>query len=129
MAIRHSNECILRNESGVCLWLEQDVWPQINYKSDFIRASDIKPSNTGESGDSIITYDVEHDVVTQARGAVDAHEDSVFDGRAEAHRQPVCPRARPLVVGPRVRDQTPSFAKDVGGASCGDKSKEKKERN
>ena len=70
---------------------------------------------------------MEHDVVSQTRGAVDAHQDPVFDGGAEAHRQPVGPRARPLVVGPRVRDQTPSFTEDVGGASCGNTSKRKRE--
>lgn len=61
---------------------------------------------------------MEHDVVTQTWGAVNADEDAVLDGRAKAHRQPVRPCARPLVVGPRVRDQTPSFTEDVGGASC-----------
>lgn len=69
--------------------------------------------------DGVGTYDVEHDVVAQARGAVDAHEDAVFDGGAEAHGQAVRPRARPLVVGPRVRDQAPAFAEDVRGAGCG----------
>ncbi len=74
------------------------------------------------------TYDVEHDVVTQAWGAVDADEDAVFDGSAKAHRQPVCPCAWPLIIGPRVCDQTPSFTKDICGASCGDtRSKKKKQ--
>lgn len=63
---------------------------------------------------------MEHDVVTQTRGAVDADEDAVLDGGAEAHCQPVRPCARPLVIGPRVRDQTPSFTEDIRGASCGD---------
>lgn len=71
------------------------------------------------------TYNVEHDVVTQTWGTVDADEDAVLDGGAKAHCQPVCPRARPLVIGPRVRDQTPSFTKDVGGASCEDRGSEK----
>lgn len=31
------------------------------------------------------TYNVEHDVVPEARGAVDADQDAVFDGGAEAH--------------------------------------------
>lgn len=65
------------------------------------------------------THDVEHDVVAQTWGAVDADQDAVFDGRAEAHRQPVRPCARPLVVRPRVRDQPSSFPKDVRGARCG----------
>lgn len=66
------------------------------------------------------TYDVEHDKIRQAWGAVDADQDAVVDGGAEANCQPVRPGAWPLVVGPCVCDQTPSFAKDVGGASCGD---------
>lgn len=67
---------------------------------------------------NISTYKVEHDVVTQTWGAIDADEDPVLDGGAKAHGQPVRPCARPLVVGPRVCDQTSSFAEDVGGASC-----------
>lgn len=61
---------------------------------------------------------MQHDVVTQARGAVDADQDAIFDGGAEAHGQAVGARARALVVGPRVRDQTSALPKDVGGASC-----------
>lgn len=64
---------------------------------------------------------MEHDVVAETWSAVDADQDAVFDGGAEAHSQTVRPCARPLVIGPRVRDQAPSFAKDVGGASCGNK--------
>lgn len=60
---------------------------------------------------------MEHDVVTQTWGAVDADEDAVFDGSAKAHCQPVRPCARSFIIGPRVCDQTPSFTKDVGGAS------------
>lgn len=67
----------------------------------------------------ISTYDVEHDVVTQTWSAVDADEDAVFDGCTKAHCQPVRPCAWPLIIGPRVCDQTPSFTKDIGGASCG----------
>lgn len=61
---------------------------------------------------------MQHDVVAQARCAVDADQDAVLDGGAEAHRQSVRPRARPLVIGPRVRDQSASFAEDVRGARC-----------
>lgn len=70
---------------------------------------------------TMITYDVEHDVVTQAGGAVNADKNAVFDGGAETHCQPVRPCARPLVIGPGVCDQPPSFTKDVGGARCGEK--------
>lgn len=67
---------------------------------------------------NISTYDVEHNVVTQTWGTVDADEDAVLDGSAKAHCQPVCPCARPLIIRPCVCDQTPSFTKDVGGSSC-----------
>lgn len=68
---------------------------------------------------------MEHDVVAQTRSAVDADQDAVLDGGAEAHCQPVRPRARPLVIGPRVRDQPASFAKDVRGARCGKRQEER----
>lgn len=64
------------------------------------------------------TYDVKHYVVAQAWRAVDADQDAVLDGGAKANCQPVCPCAWPLVIGPRVRDQSASFAKDVRGARC-----------
>lgn len=74
------------------------------------------------------TYNVEHDVVTQTWGAVDADEDAVFDGGAKAHRQPVRPCAWPLIIGPCVCDQTPSFTKYIGGASCGNTRSKKKKK-
>lgn len=61
---------------------------------------------------------MEHDVVAQARRAVDADQDAVLDGGAKANCQPVCPCAWPLVIWPRVRDQSAAFAKDVCGARC-----------
>lgn len=73
------------------------------------------------SSASTSTHDVQHDVVAQAGGAVDADQDPVFDGGAEAHGQPVRPSAWPLIIGPGVGDQAPSLPKDVGGARCGDR--------
>lgn len=73
------------------------------------------------SSASTSTHDVQHDVVAQAGGAVDADQDPVFDGGAEAHGQPVRPCAWPLIIGPGVGDQAPSLPKDVGGARCGDR--------
>lgn len=64
------------------------------------------------------TYNVEHDVIPQARGAVYAHQDAIFNSGAEAHGQTVRPRARSFIVGPCVCDETPTLAKDIGGASC-----------
>lgn len=56
---------------------------------------------------------MEHEVVSQARGAVDADEDAIFDGGAEAHSQPVRTGARALVGRPVKGNETPSFPKDV----------------
>lgn len=81
---------------------------------------EITPLNSLVGKAIIGTHDVEHDVVAQTRRAVDADQDAVLDGGAEAHRQPVRPRARPLVIGPRVRDQPASFAEDVRGSRCGE---------
>lgn len=64
------------------------------------------------------TYNVEHDVVTQTRGTVNADQDAVLDRGAEAHRQSIGPRARSFVVGPRVRDQASSFTEDVRSTGC-----------
>ena len=64
-----------------------------------------------------LTHDVQHDVVSQARGAVDADQDAVLDGAAEPHGQTVRPRAGPIVVGPGVGDQASALPEDVGGAS------------
>lgn len=64
------------------------------------------------------TYNVEHDVVTQTRGTVNADQDAVLNRGAEAHRQSIGPRARSFVVGPRVRDQASSFTEDVRSTGC-----------
>ena len=61
---------------------------------------------------------MQHDVVSEAGRAVDADQDAVLDGAAEAHRQAVRPRAGSLVVGPGVGDQASALPEDVGGASC-----------
>ena len=65
------------------------------------------------------THDVKHDVVSEARGTVNADQDAVGDGGAEAHRQAVSPGTGTLVVGPGVGDQAPALPKDVGGTRCG----------
>lgn len=64
------------------------------------------------------THDVQHDVVTQAGGAVHPHQDSVLQGGAESHGEPVGARAWPLVVGPRVGDEPAALPEDEGGARC-----------
>lgn len=64
------------------------------------------------------TYYVQHEVVTQARGAVNPDQDAVFQGGAEADGQPIRPGARPLIGWPVEGDEAASFAKDVRGPSC-----------
>lgn len=64
------------------------------------------------------TYYVQHEVVTQARGAVNPDQNAVFQGGAEADGQPIRPGARPLIGWPVEGDEAASFAKDVRGPSC-----------
>lgn len=56
--------------------------------------------------------------VAEARGAVDAHQDAVLHGRAEAHGQAVGARAGPVVGRPGVEDEASALPEDVRGASC-----------
>jgi len=65
-----------------------------------------------------MTYDMEHDVVSQPGGAVDADQNPILDSGAEAHRQSVGPSAGPLVIGPCVGDKTSALSKDVRRSSC-----------
>ena len=50
------------------------------------------------------TYDLQLQVVSEARGAVHPHQHRVLQVRAEAHCQAVRARARAVVGGPRVSD-------------------------
>lgn len=59
--------------------------------------------------------------VTEARSTVNAHQDAILHGGAEAHGQAVRARAGPIVGWPGVQDEAPAFPKDVGSASCGGK--------
>lgn len=61
---------------------------------------------------------MEHEVVTQAWGAVDADEEAILDGGAEAHSQPVRTSARALVGRPVKGNEAPSFSKDVSCSGC-----------
>lgn len=60
---------------------------------------------------------MQHEIVSQAGGAVDPDQDAVLQGGAEADGQPVRPGARPLVVRPLERNEASSFAEDVRGPS------------
>lgn len=59
--------------------------------------------------------------VTEARSTVNAHQDAILHGGAEAHSQAVRARAGPIVGRPGIQDEAPAFPKDVGSASCGGK--------
>lgn len=67
---------------------------------------------------------MKHDVVSQARSAVDPHQNSVLQRGAKAHRQAVHARARTLVSRPVVGDQTSAFSEDERRSGC-----EKKKKN
>lgn len=63
-------------------------------------------------------YDVQLQVVAEARGAVHAHQHGAPLVRAEAHGQAVHPRARPVIGGPRVGDERSPLPEDVRGPGC-----------
>ena len=56
--------------------------------------------------------------VAEAWGAVDAHQDAVLHGCAEAHCQAVGARAGPVVGRPGIEDEASALPEDVRGASC-----------
>lgn len=60
-----------------------------------------------------LTYNVEHEVVSQARGAVDADQDPILERSAKAHCQPVRTGAWPLVGWPVKGYEASSFPKDI----------------
>lgn len=60
--------------------------------------------------------DVQLQEVPQPRGALHAHQDGVALLGAESQGQAVGAGAGPVIGGPRVGDQCPPLAKDVGGA-------------
>lgn len=53
-----------------------------------------------------MTYDVEFEEVSETRGAVHPHQDSILQLCAEADGQTVCPCAGTIIWWPRVRDQS-----------------------
>ena len=63
-------------------------------------------------------YDVQLQEVPQPRGALHAHQDGVALLGAEAQGQAVGAGAGPVIGGPRVGDESPPLAEDVGGAGC-----------
>ena len=73
------------------------------------------------------THYVQLKVVSETLSTLHLHQDGVCLLRAEADRQTICSRARSLVGGPGVRDQSAPFPKYIRGPSCS-KEREKKER-
>lgn len=56
--------------------------------------------------------------VTKAWSAVDADQDAILHGGAEAHGQAVGARAGPVVGRPGVEDEASALPEDVRGARC-----------
>lgn len=56
--------------------------------------------------------------VSEAGSAVNANQDAVLHGGAEAHCQAVWARAGPVVGRPGVEDEASALPKDVGCTSC-----------
>lgn len=65
-----------------------------------------------------MSYYVQLQVVAQSLGALHPDQNCLLQLRAEAHRQPVCPSARPVVGRPGVRDEGSASAEDVCCPSC-----------
>lgn len=63
------------------------------------------------------SYYVKLHIVSETLGALHPHQNGLLQLSAEAHSQPVCPRARTVIRGPRVRDEGSSTAEDVGSPS------------
>lgn len=59
--------------------------------------------------------------VSEAGSAVNANQDAILHGGAEAHGQAVRARAGPVVGWPGVEDEASTLPKDVGCASCKNK--------
>lgn len=65
-----------------------------------------------------LTYNVEHEVVSQAGGTVDADQDAILERGAKAHCQPVCTGARALIGWPVKGYDASSLSKDIRCSSC-----------
>ena len=64
------------------------------------------------------SYYVQLQVVPQSLGALHPDQDGLLQLRAEAHCQPVCPCARPVIGGPGICDEGSSSPEDVSCPSC-----------
>lgn len=65
-----------------------------------------------------MTYYVQLQVVSQSLGALHPDQNSFLQLRAEAHCQPVCPSARPVIGWPGICDEGSSSPEDVCCPSC-----------
>lgn len=57
-------------------------------------------------------------VISQSLGTLHSDQNGFLQLRAEAHCQPVCPRARPVIGWPGVCDEGSASAEDVSCPSC-----------
>lgn len=65
-----------------------------------------------------MSYYVQLQVVAQSLGALHPDQNSFLQLRAEAHCQPVCPSARPVIGWPGICDEGSSSPEDVCRPSC-----------
>ena len=87
---------------------------------------DLGQEGWGVGGGGPASYNVQLQVVPEARGAVDPHQHGAPLVRAEAHGQAVHPRARPVIGGPSVGDERSPLPKDVRGSGCREKERERR---
>lgn len=64
------------------------------------------------------SYYVQLQIVAQSFRTLHPDQNGLLQLRAEAHCQPVCPRARPVIGWPGVRDEGSSSPEDVSCPSC-----------
>lgn len=66
----------------------------------------------------VISYYVQLQVVSESLGALHPDQNGFLQLRAEAHCQPVCPCARPVIGRPGVCDEGSASPEDVSCPSC-----------
>lgn len=72
----------------------------------------------------IVTYYVQLQVISQSFSTLYPDQNSLLQLRAEAHCQPVCPCARPVIGWPGICDEGSASPEDVGCPSCKTQRKE-----
>lgn len=113
-----------QHTSAVCISARPLCRVCLECSAPFLWLPNSDPRRTREGRRRPGTHYVKLEEVTEARGAVDANQDAILHGGAEAHGQAVRARAGPVVGRPGVEDEASALPKDVGGASCKSKERE-----